>query len=143
MTIASETQQFKNLSILVVEDNPINYMVIEQYLLKLECHIHWGDTGEKGLELFQQHAFDCVFMDCMLPGMSGLECTERIREFEHDQQREPTPIIALTADVRDSNRLACYEVGMNDFLGKPFKFNDLTHMLNLWVNSHNPNENSL
>jgi len=108
------TPNFKNLNILVVEDNPINFMVIEQYLLKLGCNVLWGDTGEKGVELFSENAFDLIFMDCMLPGMSGLECTQHIRDFEQNNQRTATPIVALTADVRDSNRAACMDVGMND-----------------------------
>ncbi|GAA6133705.1 hypothetical protein NBRC116188_04940 [Oceaniserpentilla sp. 4NH20-0058] len=143
MISAPVNPEFEGLHILVVEDNPINYMVIEQYLLKMGCVIKWGDTGEKGFELFKEHRFHCVFMDCMLPGMSGLECTEHIRHHEKNNQLTATPVIALTADIRDSNRTACMECGMNDFLGKPFKFNDLTHMLNLWVNPKNPKQKSL
>jgi len=130
--------KFENIKLLVVEDNPINFMVIEQYLLKLGCIVHHGDTGEKGFELFTLDKFDLVFMDCMLPGMSGLECTQRIRQFEQENHRSPTPIVALTADIRESNRIACMDAGMNEFLGKPFKFNDIVHVLNIWANCDFP-----
>lgn len=139
MSEHSKTSNFEGMHMLVVEDNPVNFMVIEQYLKKMGCTVDWGDTGEKGVELFSQGKYTCVFMDCMLPEMSGLECTEKIRQLECEDNRTSTPIIALTADVRDSNREACINIGMNDFLGKPFKFTDITHMLNLWVNHDNPN----
>lgn len=134
---------FSGKRILVVEDNAINFMVLEQQLIKLGCEVSWGDTGEKGIELFKNTQFDCVFMDCMLPGMSGLECTDHIRQFEKESSHAPTPIIALTADVRDSNREACFKAGMDDFMGKPFKFLELTNVLDLWLNQHNSTQKTL
>ncbi len=128
---------FSGCKVLVVEDNAINFMVLEQQLMKLGCEVSWADTGEKGIELYKGNLFDCVLMDCMLPGMSGLECTTHIREFEQNTHHKRTPIIALTADVRESNKQACFDVGMDDFMGKPFKFADLNNMLNLWINQQN------
>ena len=131
---------FHNVQILVVEDNSVNFMVLEHQLLKLGCLVSGADTGEKGLELFTQETFSCVFMDCMLPGMSGLECTKHIREYEQQNNRTRTPVIALTADIRESNKQACFDVDMDDFMGKPFKFADLNNILNLWINRQNSTE---
>ena len=136
-TNSSDGTTFPDVPILVVEDNAINYMVLEQQLLKLGCKVYWAETGEKGLELYTQHPFSCVLMDCMLPGMSGLECTQHIRAYEQQNEQTRTPIIALTADIRDSNKQACFDVDMDDFMGKPFKFADLTNILNLWINQQN------
>lgn len=128
---------FNDANILVVEDNGINFMVLEQQLLKLKCNVSWAQSGEVGLELFTQKKFDCVLMDCMLPGMSGLECTKHIREYENEHNQLRTPVIPLTADVRDSNKQACFDVDMDDFMGKPFKFADLNNILELWINHQN------
>ena len=136
----TEPLHFHDVPILIVEDNAINYMVLEQQLLKLRFRVFWAETGEKGVEIFTQNTFCCVLMDCMLPGMSGLECTEHIREYEQQHNRPRTPIIALTADIRDSNKQACFDADMDDFMGKPFKFTDLNNILKLWINQQNSNE---
>jgi len=135
--IPNSLPAFHGAQILVVEDNAINFMVLEQQLLKLQCKVSWAQTGEAGLELFTHNTFACVLMDCMLPGMSGLECTQHIRQHEKEQNQARTPVIALTADVRDINKQACFDVDMDDFMGKPFKFADLNKILELWVNQQN------
>lgn len=142
-TQALSASSFKECKILVVEDNAINFMVLEQQLLRLECDVTWAETGEKGIDLYKEKPFDCVFMDCMLPGMSGLECTTHIRQHEQNSHHKRTPIIALTADIRESNKQACFDVDMDDFMGKPFKFADLNNMLNLWLNKQNSSKNSV
>ena len=142
-TDSSDGTHFNDTPILVVEDNAINYMVLEQQLLKLGCRVFWAETGEKGLELYTRHTFSCVLMDCMLPGMSGLECTSHIRAYEQEHNRDRTPIIALTADIRDSNKQACFDVDMDDFMGKPFKFADLNNILNLWINQQNSSKKTV
>ena len=134
---------FSGCEILVVEDNAINFMVLEQQLIKLGCRVSWADTGEKGVELYAEKPFNCVFMDCMLPGMSGLECTTHIRQYEKDNNLKRTPVIALTADVRESNKQACFDVDMDDFMGKPFKFSELSNILNLWINQQTSSKNSV
>ncbi|NVK37944.1 MAG: response regulator [Gammaproteobacteria bacterium] len=134
---------FSGCEILVVEDNAINFMVLEQQLIKLGCRVSWADTGEKGVELYAEKPFNCVFMDCMLPGMSGLECTTHIRKYEKDNNLKRTPVIALTADVRESNKQACFDVDMDDFMGKPFKFSELSNILNLWINQQTSSKNSV
>jgi CheY-like chemotaxis protein len=124
---------FQGTIVLIVEDNQINHMVLEQQLLKMQCESMWAQTGEEGFKLFTENTFDCVFMDCMLPGISGLECTEQIRQYEKQNTLIRTPVIALTADVRDSNKQACFDADMDDFMGKPFKFADLNNILKLWI----------
>ena len=119
--------------ILIVEDNPINHLVLEQYLLDLKCNVEWADDAPKAIEFFKKQSFDLILMDIMLPGITGLEATEILRQHEIANQQTPTPIIALTADVTTENQAQCKKVGMNDFLGKPFKFEQLHDLLQLWL----------
>ncbi len=131
----SESSSLKGKNILVVEDNPINYLVLEQYLLDLECNVTWADDAPKAITFFKNQTFDLILMDIMLPGMTGLEATEVLRQHEVSHQQPPTTIIALTADVTTKNQEQCKKVGMNDFIGKPFKFDKLHDLLQHWLNT--------
>jgi len=112
------------LSILCVEDNEINALLVRAMLEKLghrptlaagaaaaiEC---WRAAREAGMP------FDRVLMDVHMPGMDGLEAARRIRTFEAEAGTPHTPIIALTASASGEDRAACLAAGMDDFLVKP------------------------
>ena len=112
----------KQLSILVVEDNRINFKVIEQYLKSKHYTVSWAEDGEKAITLFEQNAYDLILMDCMLPGIDGYQATKKIRSIEHDNSQIETPIIALTADATITNKQLCLDAGMNDYATKPVNF---------------------
>jgi signal transduction histidine kinase/ActR/RegA family two-component response regulator len=113
-------------NVLVVEDNVINQTVIEAMLKQLGHRCDIVTRGEEALSIIQNgHDYDLVFMDCDLPGMDGFETTEQIRQFEQQQQRQPLPIIALTAHVLPEFRRAGMESGMDAFMAKPINLNML------------------
>jgi len=128
---------FPGLKVLVVEDNEINYLVLEQYLLDIGCLVHWSKSAEQCIDDFQQGHFELILMDCMLPGMSGLEATRKIRQLATEPPFSLIPIIALTADVTVENRDNCKSAGMDDFLGKPYSFNNLNSLIQKWVPNFN------
>lgn len=117
--LEAQPEPGRPLSILVVEDNPINSRVM-QTLLRLWNHSPTAATsGEQALELQKQQRFDLVLMDVQMPGLSGLETTRRWRQWERETLATPVPVVALTARATEEDREICLASGMNDFLEKP------------------------
>lgn len=125
-------QQTKLLSgrVLVAEDDPINKRVIQLMLkrLGLECVV--VDDGAAAVAAVAQTNWDAVLMDCQMPVMDGFAATRQIRAF---LQGRPLPIIALTANVMPNDRAACLAVGMDDFLAKPVRQDELRTTLAQWL----------
>jgi|GEM_PF-1629907 signal transduction histidine kinase/CheY-like chemotaxis protein len=120
-----------DLYILLAEDNKVNQMICEQFLLKLRCSVDLAETGIIALEKFNgPKQYDVIFMDCNMPEMDGFSATLAIRQIEKNKGLNQTPIIALTAHVEESIKRKCLESGMNDFLSKPFLFEDLESVVN-------------
>lgn len=111
--------------ILLVEDTPVNQLLGERLLKRFGCVTTLAVTGKQAIQAWQSHAFDVVLMDLQLPEMDGLEATRQIRAEEDSQARTRTPIIALTANAMESDRQACLEAGMDDFITKPFSADDM------------------
>ncbi|MAQ42777.1 PAS domain-containing hybrid sensor histidine kinase/response regulator [Mesonia oceanica] len=109
------------LNVLVVEDNPVNTLLIKEILTKLlpTAHLTCAVNGKEAVALCENSSFDLLFMDVQMPVMSGLEATEKIRQLEAYQD---TPIIALTARILQKERDECLESGMNSVLIKPLKY---------------------
>lgn len=120
--------------VLVVEDNAVNQLLISRQLarLGLECEIVGEASTALDLLSDPDHCFDVVLMDWQLPGIDGLEATRRIRELERESTRR-VPVIALTASALASDRLACHEAGMDDFVAKPASITALDEAINRWV----------
>ena len=117
------------LRILVAEDNRVNQAVLEG-MLHVLGHTTWvAGTGCEALAAFQSQEFDVVLMDCLMPVMDGFEATCNIRKWEEQNNRAPTTIVAVTANVRKEDREHCLALGMDDFLSKPFSFKQLTQVL--------------
>ncbi len=104
-------------TILIVEDNPVNQMVLALHLEKRGFRIETADSGEKALVLQKTLAFDAVMMDCQMPGVDGFETTRYWRRAEAGKTR--TPIIAVTANAVSGDRHRCLEAGMDDYVPKP------------------------
>jgi len=119
------------LHILMAEDNPVNQEVGRVILEKLGCMVVLANNGLEALERWRQGGMDLILMDCMMPEIDGYESTRRIREEETRLGRGHIPIIALTANVQDSNRDQCLAAGMDDYLTKPFRMEALQSMLKL------------
>jgi CheY-like chemotaxis protein/HPt (histidine-containing phosphotransfer) domain-containing protein len=117
--------------ILVVEDTLINRDLLEILLGKQGYHVSAVSNGQLAVDWVRQHrAPDLILMDCQMPVMDGLQATRLIRAWEQQTARpQPLPIIALTANAFEADRIRCLAAGMTDFLSKPFHFNDLNTLL--------------
>ncbi|MEO8126467.1 MAG: response regulator [Bryobacteraceae bacterium] len=115
--------------VLVVEDNATNQKVIVLRLEKLGCSVSVANNGMEALEVTERSTYDLILMDCQMPFMGGLEATARIR----DRGGRRIPIIALTANVMEGERERCLAAGMDDYLTKPVRLEDLVSKLQLWV----------
>jgi len=116
--------------VLLVEDNPINQMVAQKMLEKIGIQATLAADGQEALNMLDQDEFDAVLMDCQMPVMDGYEATRRIRE---QGALLKLPVIAMTANVMEGDREKCIEVGMNDYIGKPFVEADLKKTLARWI----------
>jgi signal transduction histidine kinase/DNA-binding response OmpR family regulator len=114
-------------TILVVEDNPTTRNLLLTILEHTGYQVELADNGEDALELFDHQ--DLILMDLRMPGIDGLETTRRIRE-----QGYRGPIVALTAHGDKRGRDECYAAGMNDYLQKPFRNQQLQTLVNRWMN---------
>ena len=111
--------------ILVAEDNPINQKLIIRILNKLGYFPDLANNGAEVIDMSTAHFYELIFMDIQMPEMDGLEATRIIRTSLENQPL----IVAMTANVMAEDRLACKEAGMNDYLSKPIKLDELMAML--------------
>jgi len=120
--------------LLVVEDDPINRLVIVGMLEKLGYKADIASNGKEALELFHQGAFNLIFMDCLMPEMDGFEATEKIRNLEiQEGNKNHVPIVAFTAKAMKGDRERCLDAGMDDYLSKPVKSDDLQKSLDRFL----------
>ena len=118
--------------ILLVEDNTINQLVGVKLLETLGAEVDVAENGHVALSLLQQVGvyYDVVLMDLQMPIMDGLETTRQLRLIE---QFADLPVIAMTANVMATDREACFEAGMNDFMSKPIRLQELRTKVLQWV----------
>jgi CheY-like chemotaxis protein len=128
-----ESQQSVTPQILVVDDDPINNRILNQMLLKLGYRPDVAASGEQALQLLREKHYDLVFMDFQMPGMSGCMATTLLRSPASQAINSTVPVIALTADCTDDAKTACIAAGMNDFLTKPIKYDQLSATLSCWL----------
>jgi CheY-like chemotaxis protein len=108
--------------VLLAEDNDVNALVIQAMLARHECDVtrvaHGADAVRQAMS--EEGRPDVILMDSQMPVMDGLEATRRIRVLELAQGLRRVPIIALTANTAEDDRLQCQQAGMDHFVGKPF-----------------------
>lgn len=119
--------------VLLVEDNEINQMISGEMLRQAGLYVEISKNGLMAIDILQNHQFDLILMDCQMPEMDGYEATRQIRAQEAKEHAVPRTIIALTANVMPSDRDKCTAAGMNDFLGKPFSFEQVHAVLDKWL----------
>ena len=118
-------------AILLVEDTPANQLVASLMLRKMGYRVDVVDSGEQAIEAVQKNAYGVVFMDLQMPGMDGIEATRRIRALA--QPSASVCIVAMTANAMQTDRDACLEAGMNDFMTKPITSKRLSLCLARWL----------
>ncbi|TAK95924.1 MAG: response regulator [Aquabacterium sp.] len=116
-------------TVLLVEDNPINALVAEAALRQIGADVQVVDDGRKAIDWLARQSAHLVLMDCQLPVMDGFEAARLIREQERSLGLAAVPIVALTANIFPGERQRCVDAGMNDYLGKPFRREDLHAVL--------------
>jgi CheY-like chemotaxis protein len=120
-----------NRHVLVAEDHPINQKLITTLLERMGWSVHMVADGKQAIEAAASADYALVLMDMQMPEMDGLTATRHIRQLSGP--RAAVPIVALTANAMQSDREACLQAGMNDFLAKPFKTNELASCLTRWA----------
>ena len=117
---------------MVVEDNPVNQKVIRIILERGGYHYEIAMDGLEAVQKYQANAYDLVLMDCQMPILDGLSASASIRKFELASKKGRCPIVAMTANTMKGDEERCLAAGMDDFLAKPFKSQDLLKVINRW-----------
>lgn len=125
--LKTEDFDLQSCRILIVEDNEMNQMVVNQFLQKWKAEVDFAQNGEIAIELLEKNEYDLILMDLEMPVMNGYQTTERIRSLKGKFQH--IPIIALTASARHEVKQQVSQSGMNDYMTKPFKPNELYEVI--------------
>jgi signal transduction histidine kinase/amino acid transporter/ActR/RegA family two-component response regulator len=126
-TVQRDPSAMRHLRVLLVEDHPINQMMMSTILKRAGHSVTIAANGELAVEQFSTSAWDLILMDVQMPVMGGLEATKLIRAKETAGQR--TPIIGVTANAREEDKNQCIEAGMDAHLPKPVVVGDLLAMI--------------
>ena len=134
--VLREARAQSKAHVLVAEDNPVNQMVALRMLERLGYRVDVVENGAEALEAVSLGNYDAVLMDVQMPEMDGHEATKRIREREGAQRR--TPIIAMTAGALEGEREEALSAGMDDYVAKPVKAEELDRVLARWTSRDDP-----
>ena len=128
----AKTEKLKNkeIKILVVEDHEVNQQLFTIILERLGYTVRVVSDGVEALKAVEEETYDLIFMDLQMPNMNGNEATERIRIMGWKM-----PIIAVTASAFKEDMVKSFQSGMNDYLTKPFKKENLLPVLSKWLDS--------
>jgi len=165
-----EAQARAQIQILLAEDNVVNQKVAVRMLQKLGYQVDIVGNGLDAIEALARTSYDLILMDCQMPEMDGLEATRKIREAERAKLKEKVekenvgnnepretsppsnisrfpspsrmPIIALTANALPEDREDCFKAGMDDFLAKPVRLEELSTMISKWLPQQIPSKES-
>ncbi|MFT3782956.1 MAG: response regulator [Nibricoccus sp.] len=112
------------LRVLIVEDNLVNQKVAQRHIEQLGHYVDAAENGAQALDMLALQRYDVVFMDCQMPVLDGYETTRQIRRGAVPNLDQSMPIIAMTAYATEEDRQRCAAAGMDDFISKPFRFED-------------------
>ena len=123
--ITTRPGPLKALRLLLVEDNPVNRLLARTLLEQADHQVVTAEDGQEGLTLWQQGGFDAVLMDVQMPVLDGLSATRELREIERRLGLRRTPVIAMTANAMSGDRERCLAAGMDEYIAKPFRREEL------------------
>ncbi len=133
---ASKVQELAaSMSILLVEDNPLNQKLATALLKKWGHQYDVANNGIEALKFFDEKTYDLILMDLQMAEMGGIEATGIIRDLEKSRQLKRTPIIAMTANAMEGDRELCIANQMDDYLSKPFKIDAFQKILKKYEKS--------
>ena len=122
-----------HLRLLLVENDPISQRVLQRLVEQLGAHLDVAASGAAAIERIKQHAYDLVLMDCEMPVLNGFETSRRVRHFELNANRLPTPIIALTGHPPEALQENWRESGVNELVYKPVDLPQLRRLVQEWA----------
>jgi len=135
VTVPINYEKLKEISkeypfqILIAEDNQINQKIIRNIFEILGYKTDFAANGIEALEALKRKNYNLVFMDIQMPEMNGYEATKIIIQ----RWKEDRPIIiAMTANAMQGDKEKCFEAGMDDYLSKPMKIDDLVKVIKIW-----------
>ena len=119
--------------VLLVEDHEVNRKIAVIALGKLGAKVSVAENGSIAVDMLLVHRYDIVLMDCQMPVMDGYEATQTIRNRERLTGAQRLPIVAMTANAMPGSRERCLAAGMDDYLAKPFRIQQLEDLIRQWV----------
>ena len=117
--------------VLVAEDSPVNQIVAVAALERCGCRVELVSDGRQALEALSTQHYDAVLMDCQMSEMDGYQATTELRRRENGDHH--TPVIAMTAHSMDGDREKCLDAGMDDYISKPMRREQLIDTLQRWI----------
>lgn len=125
----------RHTRVLVVEDTLTNQKLAATLIRRLGHDVEVASDGNQAVNLCRQNTYDLIFMDCNMPGLDGFGATREIRLLERARNGDTrrVPIVALTANIASGDRNNCLAAGMDDYLNKPTRLEDLRAMLDRWI----------
>jgi two-component system sensor histidine kinase/response regulator len=136
-SLQAEATPAKSLHILLAEDNAVNQKLAIRLLEKRGHHVSLASNGREALSALEKSRYDLVLMDVHMPDMDGLEATRRLRQkekSEHSEYRQA--VVAMTALVMKGDRERCEEAGMDGYLSKPIRPQELDALLDVYLAQH-------
>lgn len=130
---AESQETYKNLRVLVAEDNLINQKVTLNQLKNIGIEAKLANNGLEAVEACKKSQFDIVLMDVQMPEMDGLDATRNIIKYFHEIGERAPFIFAMTANVLGESETQCINAGMKDFISKPVNFEELKKMFEKWT----------